>query len=76
MRALLDETSAIWNAAVLDVDQVVHRRVRCPLCMQKVFTKWPEGWDAHAAGPCAGLSDGTPEQRKAEFKGTLGHLFR
>ena len=76
MKAIRAEDDAIQNAAVLTADAVVHQRVRCPACMAKVFEMWPEGWDAHAAGPCAGLSDGTTEQRKSEFKWVLRHLFR
>jgi len=57
------------------VDDVVHRRVLCPACGQKVFEMWPEGWDAHAEHRCAGLSGVTPEERKAEFKSRFRHLF-
>ncbi len=44
--------------------------------MLKVFEKWPEGWDAHAAHRCEGVNPGTPEERKAEFRRVLAHLFR
>ena len=44
--------------------------------MLKVFEKWPEGWDAHAAHRCEGVNQGTPEERKSEFRHVLGHLFR
>jgi hypothetical protein len=44
--------------------------------MLKVFERWPEGWDAHAAHRCEGVDLGTPEERKAEFRRVLGHLFR
>jgi hypothetical protein len=44
--------------------------------MYEVFERWPEGWDAHAAHACEGLNPGTPEERKAEFRRVLGHLFR
>lgn len=66
----------ILNAAVLSAAQVDHERVLCPACMLVVFERWPEGWDAHAAHRCEGVSLGTPEERKAEFRRVLGHLFR
>lgn len=66
----------ILNAAVLSASEVARQRVLCPACMHKVFEMWPEGWDAHAAHRCEGLSSGTPEERKAEFRRVLGHLFR
>ena len=64
------------NAAVLSAALLAHRRVLCPICMEKVFEMWPVGWDAHAAHKCAGLDDGTEQERKAAFKGALSHLFR
>ena len=66
----------ILNAAVLVAADVAHKRVLCPACMEKEFERWPEGWDAHAAHRCKGLSEGTPRERKAEFKHALAHLFR
>ena len=66
----------ILNAAVLAADDVAHQRVICPVCMEMVFEMWPEGWDAHAAHKCAGLDNGSPQQRKAQFKEALSHLFR
>jgi len=66
----------VLNAAVLTADEVAHERVLCPACMLKVFESWPEGWDAHAAHRCEGVNLGTPEERKAEFRRVLGHLFR
>jgi hypothetical protein len=44
--------------------------------MEKEFAMWPEGWDAHAAYTCKGMDVGSPDQRKAEYKRSLGHLFR
>ena len=66
----------ILNAAVLTASDVARQRVLCPACMTKVFARWPEGWDAHAAHSCHALSDGSHQQRKAEFKHALAHLFR
>ncbi len=66
----------ILNAAVLVAADVAHQRVLCPACMDKVFERWPEGWDAHAAHRCKGLEEGTPQERKAEFKRALKRLFR
>ena len=40
----------------------------CPACKQKLFTRWPFGWDAHAAHRCAGLPMGSPEERKRIFR--------
>jgi hypothetical protein len=66
----------ILNAAVLTSDDVTDDRVLCPACMYQVFEKWPEGWDAHAAEHCEGVNLGTPEERRAEFRRVLGHLFQ
>jgi len=76
MKTALDDHGAICNAAALGVDDVVHKRVRCPGCQLKIFEMWPEGWDAHASSACAGLSEGSAEQRKDEFKAKFRHLFR
>ena len=76
MKAQRDPDGTILNAAVLTAAEVTHKQVRCPACMDMVFQMWPEGWDAHAASRCAGLGEGSPEERKAEFKRVLGHLFR
>lgn len=77
MRVQRGTDGTILNAAVLSADEVVHQRVLCPACMYMVFEKWPEGWDAHAAHRCEGVGPaGTPEERKAEFRRVLGHLFR
>lgn len=40
----------------------------CPACEQHIFTRWPSGWDAHAAHRCSGLQETDPERRKAEYK--------
>lgn len=76
MKAQLSTSGTILNAAVLTAADVAHRRVLCPVCMEKEFEMWPEGWDAHAARRCKGLEGTTPEARKAEFKRVLRHLFR
>lgn len=64
------------NPLELTVDEIVHERVICPGCEVKVFEMWPEGWDAHAASRCNGMTGSTPEERKAEFKMRFGRLFR
>lgn len=51
-----------------------HRRM-CPACGEKEFKRWPFGWDAHAAHKCTGLSEGTPDARKAGFRTRFQHLF-
>jgi len=76
MEPVINKDGAIANAAVLSVDDVTHRRVVCPACAEKVFEMWPEGWDAHAAHKCGGLSGEAQEDRKAEFKASLRHLYR
>ena len=65
----------ILNAAVLSAAEVAHERVLCPACMYEVFEKWPESWDTHAVHRCEGLNPGSPEERRAEFRRVLGHLF-
>lgn len=78
-RSLLPRTDGsgiIVNAEELAVDQVVGKQVRCPGCRALVFRSWPEGWDAHAATRCRGISGSDPESRKAEFKRRYGQLFR
>lgn len=67
---------SIRNAVQLTVNQVARERVVCPLCNKKVFAMWPEGWDAHAAHRCEGVSGATPVARKQDFKKRLRHLFR
>ena len=66
----------IRDATGLTARDVAHRRVLCPACGVKVFKMWPEGWDAHAAHRCKGLSAVTEEERKAEYKSRFQHLFR
>ena len=77
-KPIKNERGYIVNAAVLGVDDVVGRKVVCPICMgppPPPFEMWPEGWDSHAH-ICKGLSGDTPEERKAEYKRVLRHLFR
>jgi uncharacterized protein (DUF433 family) len=74
--ARTDSAGVIVNAEELSVGQVVGRRVRCPACRSLVFRSWPEGWDAHAAMRCRGITGSGPEARKAEFKRRYGQLFR
>jgi hypothetical protein len=67
---------SITNAAELSTADVVHQSVVCPCCTDFVFKMWPEGWDAHAAHRCAGLSAASVEERKREFKTRYEYLFR
>jgi hypothetical protein len=76
MKPQLSSTGTILNAAVLSAVDVAHKRVLCPACMEKEFEMWPEGWDAHAAHRCKGVEGATPQERKAEYKRVLNHLFR
>lgn len=66
----------VLNVAVLNVDEVVGRRVICPACGCFEFQNWPEGWDGHAGFRCEGLSVNSPDDRKLEFRKKLKHLFR
>jgi hypothetical protein len=66
----------IMNAAELTADEVVGQRVLCPGCEYKVFEDWPNGWDAHAASRCWGVTGSTAEDRKLAFKLRFRHLFR
>ena len=74
MKVLLDSEQFIVNAAVLRAEDLHQQHVRCLACAQFGFFRWPSGWDGHAQ-VCKGLSDGTIEERKVEFKRALGHLF-
>lgn len=76
MKPVRDSEGTILNAASLTVDQVVHRKVLCPACGEKVFAMWPEGWDEHAAHRYKGLESQDERTRKAEFKFTFRQLFR
>ena len=76
MKPVRDRHGTILNAALLRADQVVHMVVLCPACGEKVFVKWPEGWDGHAGHKCAGLEGSDPDKRKTEFKASLRHLFK
>ena len=76
MKPVQDSKGTILNAAVLKVEDVVHKRVLCPCCGEKVFKRWPEGWDAHAAFQCTGLQSTDESERKTDFKAALQHLFR
>ena len=76
MKVQRGRDGTILNAAVLTADDVAGQRVLCPACMCDVFEKWPDDWDAHAAHRCGGVNDGPAEERKAEFRRVLGHLFR
>lgn len=72
----LNESGVILNAEELSAGLVTGRRVRCPACRSLIFRSWPEGWDAHAATRCRGISGKEPGARKSEFKRRFGHLFR
>lgn len=76
MKSVRNEGGVIVNAAVLKASHVAQKRVLCPACGEKVFEKWPGGWDAHAANKCRGISSKTPARRKEEYKSVLFHLFR
>lgn len=46
----------------------VSRDRLCPACQQKRFSRWPWGWDGHAAHSCTGITGDTPEDRKRVFR--------
>ena len=72
----LSDSGVILNAEELSAALVTGKRVRCPACRSLIFRSWPEGWDAHAATRCRGISGREPGARKSEFKRRFGHLFR
>jgi hypothetical protein len=74
MNVLYDSEGYIVNAAVLKPEVLHMQYVRCPACAEFPFFRWPSGWDGHAQ-MCKGIDEGTVEERKAEFKMVLGHLF-
>ena len=74
MKILHDSEQYIVNASVLTAANLHMQHVRCPACADFGFFRWPSGWDGHAQ-VCKGLSDGSVEERKKEFKSALGHLF-
>ena len=47
----------------------------CPACLDKLFVRWPWGWDGHAAYACSALTARGPQERKQEFRNRFGHLF-
>ena len=71
----INESGYITNAMDLTDDDVIGEKILCPLCSREL-RRWPQGWDAHAASPRCDLSSKTPEDRKAEYKERLRHLFR
>lgn len=71
-----NEGGVILNAEELTAGLVTGKRVRCPACRSLIFQSWPEGWDAHAATRCRGLTGKEPGARKSEFKRRFAHLFR
>ena len=76
MKPVRDSDGAILNAAVLRDSHVIHERVQCPGCGKKIFERWPDGWDAHAAHRCLGLESTTEAERKIEYKTVFRSLFR
>jgi hypothetical protein len=40
----------------------------CPACQKKRFSRWPWGWDSHAAHACTGITGDTPEERKRVYR--------
>jgi hypothetical protein len=75
MPVRLDANGVIVNASELSSEDVATKRVRCPAC-EKVFERWPSGWDVHASYRCSGLSAKTVEDRKREYKERFYYLFR
>jgi hypothetical protein len=66
----------IEHPEALAPQALVNKRVLCPGCRQKVFVKWPMGWDAHAAHGCSGLNGTDPHQRKNDYRTRFSRLFR
>jgi hypothetical protein len=40
----------------------------CPACSSKLFTRWPWGWDGHAAYACTGVVGATADERKRIYR--------
>jgi len=40
----------------------------CPACSRKLFTRWPWGWDGHAAHACTGVVGATPDERRRIYR--------
>ncbi len=70
------KNGVIVNAGDLTVEDVVQQRVLCPACQEKVFKKWPLGWDAHAASNCRGAEGDADRERKIYFRERFARLFR
>ena len=71
-----DVDGVIINADSLNIDDVANERVLCPACGDHIFKKWPEGWDAHSAHRCNGITGATEAARKEAYKTRYRHLFR
>jgi hypothetical protein len=70
------EIIMIKDVEKLTANDVVMKKVLCPVCKEKEFKKWPLGWDAHAATNCKKLKGTSPDERKRNFKNLFKHLFR
>ncbi|MGE5487178.1 MAG: hypothetical protein ACM3ZB_05070 [bacterium] len=67
---------AITNADELTALDLFHEKVLCPVCGEKVFAMWPEGWDGHAGWKCPMIEGATPEERKANVQSPVPLSFR
>jgi hypothetical protein len=47
----------------------------CPACRKHNFKRWPLGWDAHAAYKCEGITGGSPQARKDNFRRQYSEYF-
>ena len=54
MKVRQDNDGYIVNAAVLSATEIHQQNVRCPVCAEFPFLRWPSGWDGHA-NVCKGL---------------------
>ena len=72
------ENGVIINALKLEADDVIGKKVACPLCgVYPPFRKWSFGWDAHAESKCEAVSHiRGRKKRKAQYKQRTSHLFR
>ncbi len=66
----------IINTEGLTWREVINKQVKCPCCHDKVFKKWPLGWDPHSRFNCPNAHGGSPDEKQADFRKRFGHLFR
>jgi hypothetical protein len=68
----LPKTTAVVGTSAADATTLTlspgARAQLCPACHEKVFKRWPWGWDGHAAEKCKGITGSTAEERKRNYR--------